>query len=147
MVNKIDNNQYADEELFEVKIAYPQLYYSISTGYHRFDGHIEIDGKNYNYVKRRFANDTLYLLCLPNKIHNKLSFAKHQHIASNTELPGQKKNAGSFAKCFSFDYYPVLQKFELYDWEPSFITHHPYYIDKQETTLIFSCYNPPEETA
>lgn len=68
----IDNKDFKDEELISIKTPLSLPYYTNSENYERVDGTISIDGKYYNYVKRRVFNDSLELLCLPNTTKTKL---------------------------------------------------------------------------
>jgi hypothetical protein len=64
--NKVDKNQYTDDELISIKTTLHLPYYTSSSGFERVYGSVTINGIDYEYVKRRVYNDTLELLCLPN---------------------------------------------------------------------------------
>lgn len=66
LVAQIENCDYADADLVSIKTPLSLPYYSNSETYERVDGVVCIEGKYYNYVKRRVYNDSLELLCLPN---------------------------------------------------------------------------------
>lgn len=72
---KVDKQDYTDDELISVKTVLHLPYYTSSNDYERAYGSINIDGKDYEYVKRRVHNDTLELLCLPNLDKTKLKAA------------------------------------------------------------------------
>jgi hypothetical protein len=64
----LDNNEYKDSDLISIKIPVSYLpYYNNSSTFERIDGQVEIQGLQYNYVKRRIYNDSLELLCIPNQ--------------------------------------------------------------------------------
>ncbi len=63
---RVDGNNYRNDDLVSIKTKLDVPYYTASPEYERAYGSIEIDGKEYDYVKRRVYHDTLELLCLPN---------------------------------------------------------------------------------
>jgi hypothetical protein len=69
---QVDKQQYSDAQLISIKTTLNLPYYTSSPEYERAYGSINIDGKDYVYVKRRVYQDTLELLCLPNHIKTKL---------------------------------------------------------------------------
>ena len=73
LAQQLETHQYNDNELIEVKIAMHTPYLSSWSDYERIDGEAEVDGIYYSYVKRKIHNDTLYLLCIPNKNKTQLS--------------------------------------------------------------------------
>ena len=87
---KVDNKDYADDELVSVKTVLHLPYYNSSNEFERAYGSITIDGKDYEYVKRRVMNDTLELLCIPNHDKTKLQ-------AINNDLAKASVDGGSSA--------------------------------------------------
>ncbi len=69
---QVDKSQYNDAELISIKTTLNLPYYTSSAEYERAYGSITIDGKEYEYVKRRVYQGTLELLCLPNNTKTKL---------------------------------------------------------------------------
>lgn len=118
LVSKIDSGQYRDDELIEVKVPYQSLYAPNWSDYTRYDGEIELGGKHYNFVKRKFANDTLYLLCLPNPVNTRLASAKNKFSAAvaeaaNTGKEKSKSGAANLIKSLSSDWNFSLNNYEL----------------------------------
>ena len=98
LITQLDNGKYNDAELVELKIPYPMLYVNNWTDYQRYDGELEVQGIHYNYVKRKLSNDTLYLLCLPNREKTKLSAAKIDYLKNTNDIAnplGGKKSSSS----------------------------------------------------
>jgi hypothetical protein len=62
----LDETQYDEADWLHIKIPASLPYGSNSEQYERVAGSIEINGITYSYVKRRFYQDTLELVCLPN---------------------------------------------------------------------------------
>ncbi|HVF81687.1 MAG TPA: hypothetical protein VM884_07125 [Flavisolibacter sp.] len=69
---QVDKKEYNDNELISFKTTLNLPYYTSSAEYERAYGSVSIDGKEYEYVKRRVYNDTLELLCLPNNVETKI---------------------------------------------------------------------------
>jgi len=97
--------------------------------YKRFDGEVEMNGIHYNYVKRKLSNDTLYLLCIPNRDRTKLAAAKLNYLGDSNDvtspLNGKKTPAsGSVQKAFNQDYCNLI----------------PDYNALTATILISNCY-------
>jgi hypothetical protein len=91
---KIDQKAYNDNELISIKTILNLPYYSSSPEFERSYGSINIDGIDYEYVKRRVYNDTLELLCLPNHDKTKLQAVTNELTKStaggSTSEPSKK---------------------------------------------------------
>ena len=75
---QVDTQAYNDDDLISVKTKLNLPYYSNSPTYERAYGSININGKEYEYVKRRIYQDTLELLCLPNHTKTQLSVVDNE---------------------------------------------------------------------
>ena len=114
----LDNNLYNESELVELKVPLNLPYQTSWSAFQRCDGEIQIDGILYKYVKQKVANDTLYLMCIPNqkKMHLETTrndlFAKANGIAQHDNsqksnkapAPLSLKNLQSVYDDFSFVY-------------------------------------------
>ncbi len=87
----LDKNHYDESQLIELKVPVNLPYQTSWASYQRYDGEIEIDGIKYKYVKRKLANDTLYLKCIPNKKEMALQTAKNDFFKIANDLT-QNKN-------------------------------------------------------
>ena len=94
--NIFDNELYEDAHLVELKIAMNIPYQTNRPVYERVDGEIKVEGVLYKYVKRKVANDTLYLMCLPNTKKMHLETAKNDFF-KNWNDP-DKNNASKNAE-------------------------------------------------
>ena len=75
--SQLNNGGYDESQLISIKIPATHLsYYTNSKFFDRVDGHIEIKGVKYNYVKSRLYNDSLELLCIPNHSLMRIQNAK-----------------------------------------------------------------------
>jgi hypothetical protein len=67
LIASLDENNYTESELISIKVPAVHLSYYVNTKeFERVDGKVEIAGVQYNYVKRRYINDSLELMCIPN---------------------------------------------------------------------------------
>jgi len=115
MVASLDENNYSDADLISIKVPAVHLSsYVNSREFQRVDGSIEIAGIQYNYVKRRYIQDSLELLCIPNQASTSLQSAKNEFfkLVNDLQHPGQSKKSdqhnGNF-KGFSAEYYADVQ--------------------------------------
>lgn len=99
----LDNKRYEDSKLIELKVPLTLPYQIGWSEYQRCDGEIEVDGVLYKLVKRKFANDTLYVMCMLNTRVMHLEMVKNYLIGlsgglsqdDNAQLPDtQNSNAG-----------------------------------------------------
>jgi hypothetical protein len=86
LVEQLDNEEYTDEQLIEMKVPLPMPYQTNWSSFERYNGEIEIGGIHYNYVKRKVWNDTLILLCIPNHGKMSLNSAKEQFFSLVNDL-------------------------------------------------------------
>ena len=106
LVAKIDKGDYSEESLVEVKLPAQLNYPRDMPAFERTDGEIEVNGTFYRYVKMKWYNDTLTLLCVNNAEKASLQSRQHdyyQHTADLPNSPSKKDAAGS--KIFTTDYF------------------------------------------
>jgi hypothetical protein len=120
----LDKNLYSDSQLLELKVPVHLPYQTNWSAYQRYDGEIEVDGMIYKYVKRKVANDTLYLMCIPNTRKMSLETAKNDFFKLSNDLTqnnNSKKSDNSKAISFKslqgeYDQYSfVLHALNNYD--------------------------------
>ena len=115
MVANLDQNNYRDADLISIKVPATHLSsYVNSKEFQRVDGKIEIEGVQYNYVKRRFSEDSLELLCIPNKTATSIQTAKNEFfkLVNDLQHPGQSRKSdqhNTSFKGFNADYYAETQ--------------------------------------
>jgi hypothetical protein len=111
MIASLDENNYNDADLISFKVPAVHLSsYVNSKEFQRVDGTININGVQYNYVKRRYSEDSLELLCIPNKTSTSLQNAKNEFfkLVNDLQHPGQSKKSdqhNTTFKGFNADYY------------------------------------------
>ena len=113
--SKIDQSDYEDEDLISIKIQLNLPYYNYSPLYERAYGSMNIDGVEYDYVKRRVLNDTLELLCLPNQEKTKLQSLKNEFLKLSIETPSSQtdKKSSNIVKISLPDYSQQLASFSI----------------------------------
>jgi hypothetical protein len=92
---KLDQASYDESELVLVKTPYPLPYLVNSHDFERWDGEVKINGVLYKYVKRRFINDSIEFLCLPDYNSMKLQTAKEDYFRMTNDplqSPQNKKS-------------------------------------------------------
>lgn len=77
---KLDADDYDESELISIKTAFPIPYFVNSNRFERWNGEVEVDGVKYKYVKRRFFNDSIEMLCIPNYAGTAIQSAKHSYF-------------------------------------------------------------------
>lgn len=111
MEQQLDNNDYNNEELISIKTVLNLPYYSSSPEFERTYGSVAIDGVVYEYVKKRVYNDTLELLCLPNKTKTRLHDIKNDitKATSDADASLPLKKGGTTLKISLPDYCQQLE--------------------------------------
>jgi hypothetical protein len=99
----LDQEKYAGEEemLFKVPITVP--YNLDHQDFQRVTGEFEHHGEVYRLVKRKFANDTLYVVCVKDHAIKKINTALADCIKAFTDKPLSTKNSKPVPS-FSKDY-------------------------------------------
>lgn len=106
----IDNKEYDDAELTEIRIAMNMPYQQRFTEFERFYGQITIDGREYNYVKRKVEGDMLVLKCLPNKSKTHLKSIAADITKANSNNHQGENPVKASVKIFSFECDGYLQQ-------------------------------------
>lgn len=106
---QLDNNEYDESQLVEVRIPLNMPYQRSETGFERHYGEIETAGKFYTYVKRKIENGVLVLLCIPNSSKERIKAAGNDYFKTVNGLEqGQQDkkqdNNSNFAKNFWSEY-------------------------------------------
>lgn len=95
---QLDQNNYKDSDLVQLSIPLHLPYMQNTNGFERIDGTVESGGVQYNYVKRRIHNDTLYIMCIPNQQKANLAKEKSRYAGAVNDFGTAKKGKESAAK-------------------------------------------------
>lgn len=105
----LDNSEYDESQLIEIKVAMNMPYQNRFTEYERHYGEIEIDGVAYTYVKKKIEGDVVTFKCIANQSKQQLKDMDHNITKSNSAAdvnqPGPgKQQPISFAKKLLSEY-------------------------------------------
>ncbi|HEX4851291.1 MAG TPA: hypothetical protein VFV08_10820 [Puia sp.] len=145
--SRLDENRYHESELISIKVPAENLgYYVNSQKFERVDGKIEINGVQYNYVKRRVFNDSVELFCIPNHTAMQIKSAKDEFfkLVNDLQQPGQNKksdNQASLYKSFSTEYYATTNAFSLGDRHFTIVER----LSQYQVTIPHSYRTPQEQ--
>lgn len=107
----LDDNNYDESQLIVIKVAVNLPYQTSWASYERYNGEIQLNGVKYKYVKRKLANDTLYLKCIPNTKEMLLQTAKNDfyRLTNNLLQNSNSKKANNTASIFK-NFQPVFNE-------------------------------------
>lgn len=91
---QIDKNNFDETTLVEIKIPLNMPYFS-DKEYEVAYGETEINGRLYQYVKRKVSNNTLYLLCLPNNEKTSIIASRNSLEKNSNDIDNNKLNKKS----------------------------------------------------
>lgn len=147
---QLDKNKYDESELISLKVAVVSLpYYNGSGRFERVDGHIEIHGILYKYVERRLYNDSVELMCIPNRTAMQLRTAKGDFFKLVNDLEqdarGKKSNSAPLLlKSFGGDFFTVSNYYFLSNPAFSINQYGVYLITKQGDSFPSGIEQPPD---
>lgn len=95
LISRIDDGHYEESDLVEYKIPAALGYQSYSPEYETVHGEARINGKFMRYVKRKFVNDTIYLLCINNTGKNELESARHEFFLLANDMSENEDQSSS----------------------------------------------------
>ena len=108
MEAKLDNQEYDETQLMEVRVPLNVPYQNNSSEFERHYGEVEVDGKYYTYVKSKVENGFLVLQCIPNSSKEKIKSAGNDFFKMANGLDQQsdkKQNSNNnLAKNFWSEY-------------------------------------------
>jgi len=89
---KISAGNFSEDQLVEIRIPLNMPYYS-DKDYEEVYGETDWNGEHYRYVKRKVSNNTLYLLCLPNKEKSSIAKVKNEFTKAVNDIPANKQGS------------------------------------------------------
>lgn len=92
---RIDNNDYDESSLIEIRVPLNAPYLSENTSFERYDGEVELSGVHYKYVKRKVENGELVMLCLPNKTKTELQNSREEFFKLVNDLNNTQSKSKS----------------------------------------------------
>jgi hypothetical protein len=104
LAQKIDANQYTQDETIELKIPVTLPYPLQQNGFERVDGKFEHKGNYYKLIKQKLENDTVYIVCIRDIDSKKLARTFKDYGAKANDLPASSKNTLNFFGKFLKDF-------------------------------------------
>jgi hypothetical protein len=98
---KLDNNEYDESQLIEITIPLNMPYQTSQANFERCDGQVEVNGKQYKYVKRKIDNGQLVLKCIRDESNQRLQSARDSFFKLVNDLQQdhsakKSSNTGAF---------------------------------------------------
>jgi hypothetical protein len=114
MESRLDKDQYNENDLISITVPLDNPYQLEQRNYQRIDGEINLQGKNFKYVKRKVSDGKLILLCIPDARKMVLKKAKAEYGNAANDLNGNSKGSSRSGsqKSFSGNDY-ISQTFQL----------------------------------
>jgi hypothetical protein len=147
LIDKLDNDEYSDDQLIEMKVPLPMPYQTNWSSFERYNGEIQIEGVHYNYVKRKVWNDTLILLCIPNHDKMQLNSAKEQFFSLVNDLDQKGKDMptpkANIVKSITTDYQATETMATLVQPVTESVTHTIINSSMPPSVALDDPYQPP----
>jgi hypothetical protein len=89
---KISTGTFNEDQLVEIRIPLNMPYYS-DKDYEEVYGETDWNGEHYRYVKRKVSDNTLYLLCLPDKENTSIAKVKSEYTKAVNDVPADKQGS------------------------------------------------------
>lgn len=137
LVQRLDNQQYAEEETFTIKVPISIPYQSDSEMFQRVDGEIEHNGEFYRLVKQKFQRDTLFIVCIKDHESSRIKQALADYVKSFTDKPVKHtgKQFISFIKDFLPTYIKISHGSEGWNY-PIAIQSYPVYFYNRTLSVV-----------
>ena len=104
LAEKIKAGNNLEKDLILVKFPFNVPYLSDSKDFESTEGEVNVNGTIYNYVKRKIARDTLFLMCIENKEKTLIEKKRAEYFNKVNDLDADTgKKSG--AKQLKVDYY------------------------------------------
>ena len=113
---QLDNQQYEESQLIEVRINLNVPYQNGQTEFERHYGEMEVDGVFYTYVKSKVENGYLVLKCIPNDSKKEIRNAGTDYYKKTNGLDQDqsgKKTNNQVVKQSAADYDDQLETFTV----------------------------------
>jgi hypothetical protein len=119
LVARIDLNDYNESELIEMRVSLNLPYQNDQAEFERVNGEIEINGKHYNYVKRRIENGQLVVMCIPNQDKTRIENSRDDYfklindLQQNGDAKKTEKSSSTAFKALFSEYSAVVNNWSV----------------------------------
>jgi hypothetical protein len=94
LLQRLDAGNYELHETVEIKIPITIPYPLQSRDHERTNGKFEHQGEYYKLVTQRYANDTLYVICIKDRKEKQIDVALNDFNKLSNDLPTSEKSSG-----------------------------------------------------
>ena len=143
---KISAGKYSDEQLVEIRIPLNMPYYS-DKNYEEVYGETDFNGEHYQYVKRKVSDNTLYLLCLPNKDKTNIVKVKNEFAKAVNDIPGNKEGSqqkSGLVKLLTTEFRVNETAFDINNYSISSLSFVSRNADAKDLFIPLTDAQPPE---
>lgn len=139
---QLDNREYSDLEMIELKIPLNLPYLTSQNHYERVDGEMHYNGTFYNYVERKVNNDTLYLKCRPNAPKTTLYRNLNEYTEKVNDLPTNKTTSGKKLS-LSYEYVQSDKSLQATFKQLAETRYHTFIKELKPCALVADFFKPP----
>ena len=143
---KISAGKYNDEQLVEIRIPLNMPYYS-DKDYEEVYGETDFNGEHYQYVKRKVSDNTLYLLCLPNKEKTSIVKVKNEFTKAVNDIPENKEGSqqkSGLVKLLTTEFRVNETAFDINNFSISSLSFVTRNVDAKDLFIPLTDAQPPE---
>lgn len=101
---RIEQNQYRADETIELKVPVTLPYPLQQNGFEKIDGKFEHQGTFYKFIKQKFENDTLHIVCIRDVESKQIANTLKDYVAKTNDLPTNSKNSLNLLSKFLKDF-------------------------------------------
>lgn len=145
---QLDQNNYSEADLISFKFHLSLPYNLSSKDFESIQGNIDINGVNYQYVKKRLYNDSLEILCIPNIVNSVIKNTQNDFAKQLVDLTAStqtKKSPGSQLVKVQLSDFTLEHHFDIYHQiYTSKLKHESYHIIDGSFDFLHSLDQPPE---
>ena len=114
-----------------------------SDGFERYDGEITLNGKIYKYVKRKYCDGQLTILCLPDHAKMRLETAKNNLSQLGNDLVPNKSSESGNSKTISIKTISDYDKSKIFGITVFYKYLKPAFFSKDATHLTDAPHHIP----
>jgi len=145
---KIDNDQYKDDQTVTIKIPMP-LPYPVQDEFQRVQGDFEHQGEFYKLVKQKYSNDTLYVVCIKSA-EEKKAFKVFSDLVKlstgQTSSASHNQNAKTMVSVIK-DYNPVVEEIQFAPRQSIDLTKSFAFLTITILSQELTVFSPPPEAS
>jgi hypothetical protein len=145
---RIDNDEYSEDLLVEIRVTLDMPYQNRQTGFERHYGEITIEGKAYTYVKRKIDGDVLVLKCIANNVKQELKKKADLIAQANSgqdQDNNEKKQGNTLLKVLNGDYDEKNTSFQVSCMEALSVNSYKIYSSQLSKGEGNSPFQPPRD--